>query len=276
MNPPRSVPGLSLSGCLAVACLLSGPAGAASLDSQWNILRVVAEEPEVADELDYHRRSGYQEEPAEVLLLGAQCSGNGCHRQYLVLYPFTRKGEGSPLFSVMAQVLISPDERLVGVRHVGLRPLEIDREGHRRSDARERQEIERTINDALRSGLLDLEAIRDPTRQTELVACVSKARAAFAPALLPRNFYPRPTYLVVVRRSQDDEGRFPEASLYVIDGHSESTFLGYEWQGTILDSQDGTRSQFPVSEVMDLMRLSPDGIVDGPYTPPCLRRITTK
>jgi hypothetical protein len=255
---------------------LSGPARGASLDSEWNILRFASEKPDVADELDYHQRSGYQEEPAEVLLLGAQCTGSGCYRQYLVIYPFTREGEGSPLFSVMAHVQIGPNENLATVRHVGLRGIEIDREGHRRSDSQEREPVERIVNDALRGGRLDLEAIRDPSRQTDLVACVSKARAAFTPALTPRARISQPTYLLVVRRTQDDQGRFPETRVYVIDGHSDSTFWGHEWQGTILDSRDGTRSQFPVSEVMDLMRVSPSGIVDGPYTPPCLRRVSAK
>jgi len=82
--------------------------------------------------------------------------------------------------------------------------------------------------------------------------------------------------MLVVRRTQDAEGRFPEAEVYVVDGHSESNAFGFVWEGSILESHGGRRSCFPVSEIMDLIRVSPDGIVDGPFTPPCLRPTPAK
>ena len=262
---------LALAGVLAVILLNNVPAPAMSLDSDSKIIGLSEEEPLVATELNYYRSQGYTDEPATVTLTHTGCTSNGCTRFYLVTHQFVRAGAGYTTNTVFSQVALKESGEVLWVELVEFRRLENDRDGRRRGDDRRQARVEDLINEALKGGAFDVQAIRDHDRQSDLVACVAHARAAFPPRIAGGDPYPPFTYAFVVRRTVDPGGEFPEVKIYMTDGYSNLNVQGEVWTGKIKETLRGAKSSFPVSEIMDYIRVSPEKILEGPFTPPCLK-----
>lgn len=249
------------------AVLLAGAPAARAGDSYPEIVRISAETPAIADEIAYLHERGYKDETARVLLLWTSRGTNSEVQDYLVAHQLSLDGMGAPGITVMSHVVMY-NGRVSFVDHADLRPLETDRVGHRRSNDPRTERGETISNELLRAGVFDLKAIADPGRQGELTSCAVRARKGFSASV--KKDYPPFGYLLVVRRTVDAEGKNPEAEVYEIDGYSEANATGYRWTGKVLESRQGPKSIFPVSEIMDWMRVGQGGLVEGPFTSACL------
>jgi hypothetical protein len=273
MDTKRRITIVTLAGGFAALSLMSAPAAGVSLDSDRDIIRIAAETPEIADEIKYLHALPLTDEPTRVILLWASCGADGCTREYLVIHQFSRDGLGSPTASLMTQVVMNPNGKVSWAKRVDLRQLEVDRAGHRRQTDPKVETVNNHVSEALRRGAPDVEAIRNPDLQAALAPCAAQARMAFVASALSGREQPRYTFMLVVRRTVDAEGKNPEVGVYNLEGYSEANATGFIWKGSMRESREGPKSQFPVSEIMDWMRVSPDGIVAGPFTPQCLANV---